>query len=89
MACSRLATAKTIAPTCPQLKVKLATLDPLEMPVAVDVLIGQWSDDLLYWPIIDRVRASLSRIGLLYVGDSKLGAITTRAHIHHTGDAYL
>lgn len=76
-------------PDLPQVKVMLATLDPLGMPVAVDVVLGQRSDDPLYLPIIDRVRASLGRTGLLYVGDSKLGPLDTRAHIHHAGDAYL
>ena len=47
------------------------------------------SDDRLYLPIIARVRASLARTGLLYMGDSKLGALGTRAHIHSNGDYYL
>lgn len=76
-------------PDQPQVKVMLATLDPLGLPLAVDVLPGQRSDDRLYLPIIARVRASLDRRGLLYVGDSKLGAVRTRAHIHHDGDYYL
>jgi len=76
-------------PDLPQVQVMLATLDPLGMPVAVDVVPGQRSDDPLYLPIIDRVRASLGRTGLLYVGDSKLGPLDTRAQIHHAGDAYL
>lgn len=76
-------------PDLSQVTVMLATLDPLGMPVAVDVVPGQRSDDPLYLPIIDRVRASLGRTGLLYVGDSKLGPLDTRAHIHHAGDAYL
>lgn len=76
-------------PDLPQLKVMLATLDPLGMPVAVDVVPGQRSDDPLSLPIIDRVRASLGRTGLLYVGDSKLEPLETRAHIQHAGDAYL
>jgi transposase len=76
-------------PDQPQVKVMLATLDPLGLPLAVDVLPGQRSDDRLYLPIIARVRASLGRRGLLYVGDSKLGAVGTRAHIHHDGDYYL
>jgi transposase len=73
----------------PQVKVMLATLDPLGLPVAVDVLPGQRSDDQLYLPIIARVRTSLERSGLLYVGDSKLGALNTRAQLHHAGDHYL
>ena len=76
-------------PDLPQIKVMLATLDPLGMPLAVDVAPGQRSDDPLYLPIIARVRASLGRTGLLYVGDSKLGARATRAAIQHAGDAYL
>jgi len=59
------------------------------MPVAVDVAPGQCRDDPLYGPMIDRVRASLGRTGLRSVGDCKLGALDTRAHIHHAGDAYL
>jgi transposase len=73
----------------PQIKVMLATLDPLGLPVAVDVVPGQHSDDPLYRPIIERVRASLGRSGLLYVGDSKLGALATRAALQQAGDAYL
>jgi len=73
----------------PQVQVMLATLDPLGVPVAVDVLPGQRSDDRLSLPIIARVRASLGRRGLRYVGDSKRGAVGTRAHSHHEGDFSL
>lgn len=76
-------------PDLPQLKVMLATLDPLGMPVAVDVVPGQRNDEPLYLPIIDRVRASVQQTGLLYVGDSKLGGLQTRAALHAAGDAYL
>jgi hypothetical protein len=40
-------------------------------------------------PIIERVRASVRRTGLLYVGDSTLGGLQTRAALHAAGDAYL
>lgn len=76
-------------PDLPQLKVMLATLDPLGLPLAADVVPGQRSDDPLYLPIIARVRASLGRTGLLYVGDCKLGALLNRATIHQSGDHYL
>jgi transposase len=76
-------------PDLPQVKVMLATLDPLGMPVAVDVAPGQRNDEPLYLPIIARVRASMPRTGLLYVGDSKLGGLQTRAALHAAGDAYL
>lgn len=76
-------------PDLRQVKLMLATLDPLGMPLAVDVVPGQRSDDPLYLPIIARVRASLGRTGLLYVGDCKLGALLTRATIQRDGDHYL
>jgi transposase len=76
-------------PDLPQVKVMLATLDPLGMPLAADVVSGQRTDDPLYLPIIARVRASLGRTGLLYVGDCKLGTLGNRAGIHRAGDHYL
>ena len=76
-------------PDLPQLKVMMATLDPLGLPLAADVVPGQRCDDPLYLPTIARVRASLGRKGLLYVGDSKLGALATRAGVQHAGDHYL
>ena len=48
----------------------------------------QRADDPLYVPAIVRVRESLSRRGLLSVGDSKMGALETRAFIQAGGDAY-
>ena len=41
-------------PDLPQLKVMLATLDPLGLPLATDVLSGQRADDPLYLPAIAR-----------------------------------
>jgi transposase len=76
-------------PDLPQVKLMLATLDPLGMPLAADVVAGQKSDDPLSLPIIARVRASLGTTGLLYVGDCKLGALLTRASIAEAGDHYL
>jgi transposase len=76
-------------PDLPQVKLMLATLDPLGLPLATDVVPGQRTDDPLYLPVIARVRASLERTGLLYVGDCKLGALLNRATIHHWGDHYL
>ena len=76
-------------PDLPQVKVMLATLDPLGMPLAVDVVSGQHTDDPLYLPTIARVRASLGQTGLLYVGDCKLGTVGNRATLHQAGDHYL
>ena len=56
-------------PTRPQIKVMMGSLDPLGMPLSTDVLSGERADDGLYIPIIDRIRAGLSKSGLLFVGD--------------------
>lgn len=76
-------------PDLPQVKIMMSALDPLGMPVATDVVPGQRADDPLYGPAITRVRESLGRCGLLYVGDCKMAALDTRAHIHAGGDYYL
>ena len=76
-------------PDLPQVKVMLATLDPLGLPLACDVLAGQRADDPLYLPAIARVRASLVQRGLLYLGDCKMAALETRAGVHAGGDFYL
>jgi transposase len=76
-------------PDLPQVKVMLATLDPLGLPVATDVLPGQRADDPLYIPAITRVRKSLGGQGLLYVGDCKMAALETRAFLQAGGDFSL
>ena len=76
-------------PDLPQLKVMLASLDPLGLPLATEVLSGERADDPLYLPAVARVRASLAQQGLLYVGDCKMGALQTRAGIHAGNDFYL
>jgi transposase len=76
-------------PDLPQVKVMLSVLDPLGLPVATDVVPGQRADDPLYLPAISRVRASIGRRGLLYVGDCKMGALETRASLQAEGDCYL
>lgn len=76
-------------PDLPQVKVLLATLDPLALPLVTEVLSGERADDPLYLPAIARVRAGIGRIGLLYVGDCKMAALDTRAGIAAAGDYYL
>jgi transposase len=76
-------------PDLPQVKVMLSVLDPLGLPVATDVVPGQRADDPLYLPAIARVRESVGRRGLLYVGDCKMGALETRAWLQAGGDCYL
>jgi transposase len=76
-------------PDLPQVKVMLSSLDPLGMPVVTQVVSGQRADDPLYVPAITQVRQGLDRRGLLYVGDSKMGALATRAFVQSGGDYYL
>ena len=76
-------------PDVPQVKVALATLDPLGLPLATEVVPGQRADDPLYVPLVKRVGAITLQRGLLYVGDCKMGALLTRATIAERGDRYL
>jgi transposase len=59
------------------------------MPVATDVVAGNRADDPLYIPAIKRVKEGLEREGLLYIGDSKMGARATRAFVQAAGEYYL
>jgi transposase len=76
-------------PTRPHIKVMMGSLDPLGMPLSTDVLSGERADDGLDMPSIDRIRAGLSKRGLLFVGDCKMSAWDTRAHIARHQDWYL
>jgi len=76
-------------PDLAQLKVMLATLDPLGVPLVTQVVAGNRGDDGLYVPAIDEARAVVGKAGLLYVGDSKMEALRTRGHIVVGGDYYL
>jgi transposase len=76
-------------PDLPQVKVMLSSLDPLGMPVVSQVVSGERADDPLYVPAITEVRQGLGRRGLLYVGDSKMGALETRAFVQAGRDYYL
>ena len=76
-------------PDLPQLKAMLATLDPLGLLLAVEVVAGQRADDGLYLPMIERVRTILPAKGLLYIGDCKMSAGATRAHLQATDNYYL
>jgi len=80
---------KDYRPDLPQVKILLATLDPLALPLVTDIVSGERADDPLYLPAIARVRAGLGRTGLLYVGDCKMAALDTRAGIAAAGDYYL
>jgi transposase len=68
-------------PTLRQVKAMMATLDPLGLPLALDVVSGECADDPLYVPTIERALTCLGRQGLLVVGDSKMSALSTRAYL--------
>jgi transposase len=85
----QLGHSKDHRPDLPQVKIALATLDPFGVPLASEVLSGEKADDPVYAPLIDRVHQGLARAGLLYVGDCKMAAEKTRAHIQAQGDFYL
>ncbi len=76
-------------PDLPQVKIALATLDPLGLPLATVVVPGNQGDDPLYRPLIKRVRATLGSGERLYVGDAKMATPETRAAVHQAGDYYL
>jgi transposase len=72
-----------------QFKLMLASLDPLGLPLVVDVVPGNRADDPLYIPSYQRAKAILSRDGILVVGDSKMSALLTRGTIVAGRDHYL
>jgi transposase len=76
-------------PTLRQIKAMMATLDPLGLPLALEVVSGEQADDRLYVPTIDRVLRDLGRQGLLVVGDCKMSALATRAHLEAQQQYYL
>jgi len=76
-------------PTLRQVKVMVAALDPLGLPLVTEVVAGNAADDPLYVPAVDRVLQIIDGCGLLFVGDCKLSALATRAHIAHLGHHYL
>ncbi len=76
-------------PTLRQVKVMVAALDPLGMPLVSQVVAGDQADDPLYIPAVDRVLQIITGIGLLFVGDSKMSALSIRAHIHNLEQHYL
>jgi transposase len=65
------------------------SLDPLGLPIATEIVEGNRADDPLYKPAIQRVRETLGVGGLLYVGDCKMGGLSTRYFIQSEGDYYL
>ena len=76
-------------PTLRQIKVMVGALDPLGLPLVTDVVSGEKADDPLYIPAIDRIVQMLDVLGPLFVGDCKMSALATRAHIQRLAHHYL
>jgi transposase len=73
----------------PQIKVAIATLDPLGMPVTTFVVPGNCADDPLYVPEICEVQQAFGRGGKTFVCDCKAASLGTRAYLASTNDYYL
>jgi hypothetical protein len=73
-------------PDLPHVNVRRSALDPLGLPWATDVVPGQRADAPRDIPAIRRVRESLARRGLRYVGDGTMGALETRACLQTGAD---
>jgi transposase len=65
----------------PQVKVMVGSVDVGVNGhlIATEVVSGQKADDPLYVPVIERLRHTLKESGLLYMGDSKMGALATQS----------
>jgi transposase len=73
----------------PQIKVAMATLDPLGMPVTTFVVPGNCADDPLYVPEIKKVQRAFGQGGKTFVCDCKAASLATRAYLASTEDYYL
>src|SRR5438128_10091893 len=77
----QLGHSKDHRPDLPQVKIAMAVLDPLGLPLTTTVVAGQTADDPLSLPEIAKVRQIARITGLTYVGDCTMAAIGTRAEI--------
>jgi transposase len=73
----------------PQIKIPLATLDPLGMPVTTFVVPGNCADDPLYVPEIKKVQQAFGQRGKTFAMDCKGMSLGTRAYLASTRDYYL
>jgi transposase len=73
----------------PQIKIAMAALDPLGMPMTTFVVPGNWADDPLYVPEVKKVQQAFPQPGKTFVMDCKGAALGIRAYLVSTGDYYL
>lgn len=72
-----------------QVKLGLASLDPLGLPLVTKVVSGNRADNGMYLPLIEETQASLGRGGKSYIGDTKMDARAIRGYLVRSGDYYL
>lgn len=73
-----------------QAKAMLLALDPLALPISVQVVSGNQVDDNLYTATIERAwQESLPKQGVLIVGDTKMGNQENFYFIAHSSNYYL
>jgi transposase len=75
-------------PDLMQFKVLMATLDPLGMPLLTQLMAGNCSDDGCYGPAYEEA-IKTTGTDIMVIGDSKMSALATRAHLHRSGSRYL
>lgn len=75
-------------PDLPQLKIMAASTDP-GIIIRWHVASGEQNDDILYMPLIERVRKVICLPNRLYVGDCKMSSYFIRGSVHSNGDYYL
>jgi transposase len=85
----QLGHSKDHRPDLPQVKIAMAVLAPLGLPLTTTVVAGNTADAPLYLPEIAKVRPIAGPPGLTYVGDCKMAALGTRAAIGAHQDSYL
>jgi len=66
----------------------MATLDPLGMPLLTQLVAGNSSDDGCYVPAYAEAIKSTGK-DIMVIGDSKMSALATRAHLHSGGSRYI
>ncbi|WP_299466726.1 transposase, partial [uncultured Microscilla sp.] len=73
----------------PQLKVMVATVDPLSMPLSSVIVSGNKADDNLYLDVVKKLEKGLPKKQQLFVGDAKLSSRGNRAYLQNKEQFYL
>lgn len=73
----------------PHIKAMVATLDPMALPLGVELVDGRTSDDGTYLPLVKKLRGSIPKGNTLFIGDSKMGSRGNRSALFADGDYYL